>query len=350
MKNFNLLLILCVFSFVSCKKEKEETQLITDYSKGVYVTNEGNYGNNNASITHISSTGEVTQDVYFLQNGVELGDVLQSFTVIGSKGYAVLNNSQKIEVIQLSDMKNVGTINGFTYPRYMVDGGNGTAYISDGSLAGVVHVLDLNTNTISQSISVGNGPENMVLKGNFLFVCNSGGWTLDNTVSVIDITTNSVVQTITTGDRPIDAVVDSNGDCWVLCAGETLVDSEYTIIGHTDAKIYHIDGSTFEIEDHQIVGTLGDHPRHLDISPNGNTIYFENNGVFKFDIDASDFDGSQLISGAHNSLNVNKSNGDIWCAGTANFIDLSIVYKYGSTGNLMDTYTCGIGSNGCFFN
>ena len=349
MKKFNALCIFILIALVSCKKD-DETPVVTDYRHGIFIVNEGSFGNNNGSLTHISTEGTITQDVYFNQNQVELGDVLQSFTVIGSKGYAVLNNSQRIEVIELSNMKNAATISGLTYPRSIANGGNGKAYVTDGSMAGLVHVVDLGTNVITQSIAVGNGPENLALSGNNLFVCNSGGWSLDNTVSVIDITTNSIVQTISVGDRPTDLTIDSNGDCWILCSGETIYDADWNITGHTDAMIYRIDGTTFAVEDAQTIGVSGDHPRLMDIAPDGETIYFENNGVFALAIDATDFDGIQIISDSRNSLNIHPVSGDIWCAGSTNFVDASNVYQYQSTGELRNTYTAGIGSNGCAFN
>lgn len=348
-KQFGILLITLLL--FSCKKEtQEELPVVSDYSHGRFVTNEGNFGSNNASITYISNDNVVIQDVYYTQNQVELGDILQSFCIIGQRGYAVLNNSLKIEIVQMNDMKNVGTIGGFTYPRYMIDGKNGAAYVTDGSFAGQVHVIDLSSNTITASIPVGSGPENLAANDHYLFVCNSGGWSIDQTVSVIDLATNSIVQTITTADRPTDLVIDQNGDCWVLCAGETIYDGDWNITGHTDAMIYKIDGSTFAVEDAQIIGINGDHPRLMDISPDGQTIYFENNGVYSFEITDSNFGGSQLISGSMNSLNVDPTNGHIWCAGPTNFMDPSEIFQYDANGNLINTFEGSIGSNGCSFN
>jgi len=86
----------------SCKKDEEpqiEEPFFEDYATGAYVVNEGAFLDNNASITHISNAGTVTNDVYYQVNGVELGDVFQSFAAIGDRGFAILNNSQKIEVV-----------------------------------------------------------------------------------------------------------------------------------------------------------------------------------------------------------------------------------------------------------
>lgn len=354
-KIFGTIVILSL-ALASCKKENESEQPApvepgtTDYSQGYFVSNEGNFGSSNSSITYISEAGVVISDVYFLENEVQLGDVLQSFSVIDNKGYAVLNNSQKIEVITMADMKNAGTITGFDYPRYLVDGGNGKAYVSDGSMAGNVRVIDLATNAIVSSIPVGNGPEKMLLHDDLLFVCNSGGWSLDNTVSVIDITTNSIVQTITVSDRPQDIVQDAAGDVWVICSGETIYDMDWNVVGNTDAKIYRINPDTFMVEDEQTIGANGDHPRQLAISNDGQNIYFENNGVFTFSITAMDFDGAEIIAESKGSLDVNPATGELWCASVSDFVNASSVYKYSSTGTLLSTFTAGIGTSSVAFN
>ncbi|MFN0031284.1 MAG: DUF5074 domain-containing protein [Flavobacteriales bacterium] len=340
---------IATMALASCGKETPAPGT-TNYSHGRFITNEGNFGSSNATITYIADDGTVINDVYFLENNLELGDVLQSFTVIGDKGYAVLNNSQKVVVVTIADMKHAATITGLDYPRYVLDGGNGKAYLTDGAMNGYVRVIDLATNSIAESIAVGNGPEKMILDGNLLYVCNSGGWNIDNTVSVIDITTNTLVQTIAVSDRPQDIVHSSDGDVWVLCSGETLYDVDWNIVGHTDAKIFRINSDTYLVEDEQSIGANGDHPRQLEVSPDGGMLYFENNGVFQFSIAEADFDATEIIADMRGSLNIHPGNGELWCVGISDFVTASVVYRYSAGGTLVASYTAGIGANGVAFN
>jgi len=331
-----------------CKKEEKLKEPIRSYLNGAFVSNEGSFGSNNAGISHISLTGALTNDVYLSANGVELGDVLQSFTVIGSRGYAVMNNSQKVEVINLADMKRVASITGLSYPRRLVQIDAQTAFLTNGNFGGEVVILDLTTNTVLGSITVGNGPENITRSGNAVFVCNSGGWAEDNTVSVIDINSQSVVQTITVGDVPFDAVTDQTGDVWILCRGKVIYDQSWNIIGHSDAMIYRIDGTTFDVETSLNIGSNGDHPSHLEINPAGDVLYLENSGIYSMSIDADSW--TSLIVGAFNSLNVHPVSGDFWCAAIPNFVSPTPVYNYTSSGILLNTYITGIGANGVSFN
>jgi YVTN family beta-propeller protein len=334
----------------SCKKDKnEETITPPVVSEGsVYVMNEGNFMGNNASITFINGSGEVTNDPYFDANGVSLGDVLQSMVISNEKVFAVLNNSNKVEVFNVSNFTNVGTISPVDYPRYIVDGGNGKLYLSSGSMAGNVIVINPSTMSIEATIPVGNGPDRMLVENGKLFVCNSGGWSTDNTVSVIDLTTNAVVETITVSDRPADIAADGTGDIWVLCSGETLYDENWNVIGDSDAKLAVIDGTSMDVAGTETIGVNGDHPKLLEIGTDGSTIYYINENVYSLNINDGELPGDVFISGDFNSLDA-RNNGEIWLSSVTDFVNASSIYRYSSSGVLQNTYTAGIGSNGVYF-
>jgi len=336
----------------ACKKDddkEDEVPATEDYATGAYVVNEGAFLANNASVTHISSEGVVTNDVYFTVNGVELGDVLQSFQVIGDKGYAVVNNSQKVEVVDLKTMENVGTITGIDYPRYMVASGSNTAYLTDGSFGGTLKIINTQTNAITGSIAVGTGPNQLLALNNDLWVCNEGGFGSDSTISIVSTASNSVIDVIEVGLRPSDIVKDALGNVWVLCAGETYYDENWAVSGHTPALLYRINAQTREVVSSVQVGQLGDHPKQLEVSPDGTMLYYENNGVYIFDLLNGDFPGVILISGARSGLSVHPVTGEVWCASISDYTNPSQVFVYTSSGSLRATYTAGIAANGVTF-
>jgi YVTN family beta-propeller protein len=333
----------------SCKKEEEEqTATEVDYTHGIFISNEGSFNGNNASITYFDPALKQTNDVYKVANALGLGDVLQSFTIIGDRGYAIVNNSQKVEVVEMKTMKRIATITGVDYPRHLIDAGNGKAYLTNGSMAGEVKMIDLSTHTIVGSIPVGMGPEKMYKSGNKVFVCNSGGWSIDNTISVIDINTSSVVSTITVGDRPGDMALDNSGNLWALCTGETLYDENWAVVGNTAAMLYQIDPATNQVINSMEVGVLGDHPREFAMSADGTDLLLVNNGLQKMNMNTEAW--TTLVSGSFNSVDVNAADGDIWCTGISNFVDPSVLYHYNSSGFLENQFTVGIGANGVDFN
>jgi len=335
-------------AFTACKKD--ELPAVIDASTGTYIVNEGSFMNNNSSLTHIAVDGQLTPDVYYAANEVELGDVLQSFTVKGNHGYAVLNNSQKIEVVEMSTMKNKGTITGLSYPRYAVGVGSNKLYVTNGAFQGTVEVFNSETLINERSISVGSGPNQLLLHNNELWVCNQGGFGLDSTVSIINTSSNSVVGVITLAHRPEDLVVDAFGDIWILCAGETFYDASWNVSGHSLAMLFRIDGISHALESSFSLGELGDHPRQLEVSPNGRTLYYENNGVFAVDVNSAELPGTLLIASAKSALSVHPSTGDVWCASISDYTNPSTVYVYSADGALLRTYEGGIGTNAVEFN
>ena len=350
--NWIAYLLLSVTMLSACKKEDErqvEEPFFEDYTTGAYVVNEGAFLANNASLTHISNAGTVTNDVYYQVNGVELGDVFQSFATIGDRGFAVVNNSQKIEVVDLKTMENVGTITGLSYPRYMVSAGSNKAYVSNGSFAGTLEVVNTQTLEITNSIAVGTGPNQVLAVNDEVWVCNEGGFGLDSTISVVNPSTNTVVDIIEVEYRPADMVKDALGNVWVLCAGEIYYDLNWNVSGHSPAYLVRIDAETHAIMGGIQVGDLGDHPRQLEVSPDGTILYYENNGVYKYDFLNGEMPGVQIVPSPRSALSVHPVTGEVWCASISDYTNPSQVFVHNASGTLLRTHVAGIAANAVVF-
>lgn len=337
LKNLLFVAIVLIVIITSCSKD-DEKPIDTGYLHGVFITNEGGFMNNNGSISYydIDST-RVTNNLFQIINGRILGDVIQSFGVAGNKGFIVVNNSQKVEVVDMESFESLGTITGVDYPRYFIGIDNDKGYLSNGNFAGKVYVIDLVTIELTDSIAVGNGPENIVKSGNYVFVANSGGWTNDSTVSVIDVTTDQVIETIHVGDNPTDLVVDKNGDIWVLCKG----------------KLVKIKGSNRSVEETFVVGQTGDffNPNRLAISHDGQNIFFGvAGGIYRMNIADSNVPTSAYIAKQYYGLDIDPDNGTIYCLKVNGFDANGMVYMYNSNGILTDSLEVGIAPNGAVFN
>lgn len=272
MKKINFVLALSILLF-SCKKDSQEDTDVppgpAGFANGVFIINEGNFGSNQGDVSYIGSDGGIINEMYFNHNNVELGDVLQSFSVFGSKGYAVVNNSSKIEVVDMTNFHHLATIPNVDYPRYLLPVNSTTAYLTSGSMSGQVKVLDLNTNTFTSSISVGNGPDHLIMANNRVFVCNNGGFLSDSTISVISTTTHTLEASIQVGDMPNNIVKDANGHLWVLCSGKTIYDASWNVIGNSAAALFEIDPVSLVVVGQYTVGQLGDHPTKMAVSASG---------------------------------------------------------------------------------
>lgn len=261
--------ILCItlLMLVGCRKEDEiipstgtdVTQgTSTESIKGFFLLNEGNMGNNKATIDYFDyETGSYTKNIYAERNpGVvkELGDVGNDLQIYGNKLYAVINCSHFVEVMDVETAKHITQIS-IPNCRYMAFK-EGYAYVS--SYAGPVQ-LDPNArlgyvakvDTVSLSVVdtcvVGYQPEEMVIAGNKLYVANSGGYRFpnyDNTVSVIDLETFEEIQKIEVAINLHRMEIDKNGYIYVSSRGDYYdVPSKTLIIdSNTDKVVREIPG------------------------------------------------------------------------------------------------------------
>jgi len=336
-----LSVVLFSLVLVSCDKCKTDEPTVGDYTHGAFIVNEGSFGNLNGSITWALNSVLVANP-FADANGTALGDVISDFDVVNGKFYAVSNSTSKVIVMNATTFKVEAEITGFSYPRSFQYVGNGIAAVTDGSLDGSVKWIDLSTNTIAASTPVGLGPEGMCVLGNRLYVCNSGGWDIDNRIAVIDIPSKSVLTYVNVADRPVEIQVDANGYLWALCSGETQYDANWTqIIGHTPAalaKVYTVDNSVTTFD----VGVLGDHPLHMAMDETSNRVYIANTAVLSFDKQTNLM--TDFLTASSNGVSVNPATQEVWVCSETNYASPSTVKVYSSTGTYVKEVAAGIGA------
>lgn len=339
--------------FSSCKKDEDDNTLPPLSDRAVYVVNEGSFGSGNASITMINLTnGQIFPDAFQSANGIPLGDLAQSMTISGDRGYIVVNVSKKVEVVNASTMQSIGTITGFDGPRYLVVNGN-KAYVSDW-FSNRVAVVDLATNTIIKNITTGEGPEQMIVAGSRLFVTNVGGWGSDSTVTVINLNADSVEATLNVGFNPNSLQLDASGKLWVLCGGS--IGPDFTG-GTTD----DIAGTLIKINPSTLVTELtlpmnaADHPSKLQINGSKTTLYYllgsdgYNGGITTMSSSSNTLPLSVSINRNFYGLGVDPVTGMIYGGYSPGFTQSGYVFRYQSSLILMDSVVAGIGPNGfCF--
>ena len=229
MKNSQFFHFLRIFTvtllFSACVKDPVPPSLGA-YDMGVFVTCEGPFGSGTGTMSYYDrSKGGITNNIFALENSnATVGNVLQSFSIYDGKGYMVVNNANRIVVVDAA-FKFVDTIVGLSLPRYFLGVGGNKAYVSEWGKDGVtgsVRVLDVATRKIIKTIPTGKGAERMIKQGNRLYVCNNGGFDRDSTVAIIDTDNDVLLSKIPVGVNPSSIVLDSNNDIWVLAGGSYL--------------------------------------------------------------------------------------------------------------------------------
>ena len=222
---------------------------------GFYLLNEGNMGSNKATLDYYDySTATYSRNIYAEANPdvpKELGDVGNDLKIYGDRLYAVINCSNKVEVMDAKTAKRIGQVD-IPNCRYITFEGN-YAYVTsyagpvslDASHAQIGYVARFDTATleIDAQCLVGYQPDELATMDGKLYVANSGGYMVpdyDSTVSVIDIASFTEVKRITVAKNLWRVRADQHGQLWVSSRGDYY---------DTEAKLYCIDTKTDAVVD-----------------------------------------------------------------------------------------------------
>lgn len=259
---------------------KPDAPLPKPGASGFYVVNEGQFNKKNASISFFDkATNSATINYYQKQTGKELGDQAQSMTIYNGKGYIVVQNSQKVEVVDMTVFTSQGALKipSTSSPRYFIGASENIGYLSDWGSDKVL-AINLTDQTITQSITVGKGPDFMVKSGNKICVANSGGYGNDNSISVINTLNNAVEATIMVGDSPNSMVLDKDNNLWVLCSGQKVYGGapnyDFDAIKSTNGSLIKINLSNNAIVLNLKFGSLESIPKRLTINALGTNLYY----------------------------------------------------------------------------
>ena len=267
-------------------------------------------------------------------------------TIAKDKGYIVVNNSGKVEVVDIDSMNHIKTIENVGSPRYFTQVTQDKAYLSDWN-SNTVHIIDLTTDNVVGSISVGAGPESITVANNKAYVCNVGGWGLENTVSVIDISSDQVVSTINVNDKPNSAVVDATGNLWVLSGGYTEYDANWNIVNETAGALANIDTYTDNVISN-LEFPVGQHPKNLVSNRSGDKLYYLNGTIYSFSTSNASLDSIPFVNKYFYGLGCDGLN--VYGTDAMDYVQSGWSYKYDRYGNALDSNQVGIIPGGYCFN
>jgi YVTN family beta-propeller protein len=350
MKTLKTSLIFVVFAaaiaFTSCKKEDNSND--SDFTNGIFIVNEGPFQSGTGTITYFNPDSKiVTQDIFESVNGRPLGNIAQSITLFNGKAYIVVNNGGKVEVVDANTFKSTATIANLTNPSQFLAIDNTKAYVSN--WVGHIAVVDLLTNSVSKTIPAGTGPDNMIKSGNYVYVANAGGLSIDSTITVIDYMTDQVVKTIKVGEAPTGLVADGNGRIWIICKGNGF--AGYPAAGDTPGKLIRINPATLSVDFTYKFGSTSDHPEKLVINKQKSILYFlHNNGIYSFNIAMSNAVPEKLVSRYFYELGYENKTGYLYASDPKDYSNDGIVLRLKATdGSMVDSIPAGIIPGGFAF-
>lgn len=319
---------------LSCKKREIGPQfLVEPLFKGekVLILNEGNFGWGNSSITaYDPATYQVANGVYNSANNLPLGDVCQSGIRWGGYYLIVVNNSNKIEILDTNTLEISDELSALGSPRYVLPGQNGIAYVSD-LYANELGVVDIVSGEFATTIPVPGWVEEMVYANGSLYgTCPS-----NDCLVRVDTATNSLLETISVEAGPASIVKDCNEVLWTLSSGFGSVPARLSVIDPTTNNVVRV----LEFD-----GTV--QPAQLKINGAGDELYYiYGSGVCRMSIEATEVVSEAFIEGYGQTLYglaVQPETGEIYLTDAKDFIQPGQAYRFSNTGQLLDSASCGI--------
>ena len=350
LKKTVVLIAISGFLFASCDKDNELVLPKGDYDNGILIANEGAFSGGTGTVTFISDDYTVTEEkIYNKVNDENIGTILQSIGFNNDDAYLIANVGNKIAVADRFTMKKITEITGdLNNPRYIAFA-NGKGFVTnwgDGSNTtdDFVAVIDLTTNTISNKISVAEGPEQIIANGNFLYVSHKGGFGSGSTVSVINASTNTIVKMISVGHIPDELAIDASGNVLVSCEGKA----------ETSWNPTEVLGSlvTINTTSNEVSATLefdsGFHPNAMVLN-SGNIYLSTSSSVYKMLESATTIPASAIINTTVYGISVNENK--VYITDAKDFQNNGTLKIFDATTNVeLKEFTVGLIPGKIYFN
>ncbi len=275
------IIFFAIFALISCRNdivvfmpenEQKGDSIAHGNLQGFYLLNEGNMGSNKTTLDFYDFDSlRYTRNIYAAANPdvpMELGDVGNDLKIYGSKLYAVLSCSNKVEVMDSRTTQRIGQID-VPNCRYICFH-EGYAYLT--SYAGPVQInpdyvqrgfvakIDTATLQVVDTCLVGFQPDDMEIVNGKLYVANSGGYmnpNYENTLSVIDLTTFREEKRIPVAINMHRIQADKHNQLWISCRGDYY---------DTPSSLYCVNTQTQEVCDSLPISAIN---MHLD----GDSLY-----------------------------------------------------------------------------
>ena len=347
-------LVSAILIFNACKKDDVTVvppgPVQISPAVGEYILSEGGFGggNNTRLSYHTNSTGVTVGDFFLQQNPGTggLGDTGNDMIIYGSKLYIVVNNSNRVTVLNAGNatfIKHISFENPIPkLPRYAA-AAKGKVYVSNSD--GTVSVIDTVGLNITANIPVGSNPEQLAVSGDKLFVTNSGGFNFpnyDSTVSVINLLTNTAGAKIRVGINPRKIVADNSGNLYVVASGN---------YGSVPAKIIKINAAseTVIFSADTAVNTIAWYNNKLYVTNDFAYTGLSSKVRVLSTADFRNLSGSFITDGTviqtPYGLDINEENNDVYITDAKDYTVSGMVFCFDQTGKKKFSFSVNPGVN-----
>lgn len=312
-------------------------------ASALFICSEGNFQYGNATLScYDPATNKVENEIFYRANGMRLGDVAQSMSVYGNRGWICVNNSHVVFAIDLNTFREVGRVENIGSPRYIHFVSPRKAYVTQ-IWDNRIYVVDPETYQVTGHITVpgmdlSTGSTEQMAQWNEFVFCTC--WSYQNKVIKIDSSTDEVVDELVVGIQPRGIVADRYGKLWVLTDGGY----QGSPAGYEAPSLVRINPETFTVEQ-RFEFRLGDSPSSLQLDGSGSTLYWINNHIWKMDVLSSSLPAHPFLEQRgtrYFGLTVNPANDEVYVADAIDYQQQGIIYRYSPQAVLTDEFYAGV--------
>lgn len=328
---------------ISCNNDNDDITLPQgQYENGILVANEGNFNTPNASISYISKDlAKIENNIYSTNNSNEnLGDVLQCIGFKGNNAYLVLNNTNKVVIVNRYTMKKQTEItSNLVNPRYIAFSGN-YIYVTNDAYGGAKYVSIYNAtdNSYVKKIDFTDAAQRVVEAGGNIFVQNAS-YGNGNKISLIKTSDNTLQSTITIPNGNIKKIISDGASVYAIASGAA------------DSYIYQISNTGNITKTTTLTGITN--ASNIELY-NGNYYFSSENKVYTMPVSSTTTPSSPLITVTNNSFSTlygfNVVDGKIFTSDANNFTQDSKITVYSTSGTVLNSYSAGRSTNGFYAN
>lgn len=332
-KKIHLLLLLCLTTFISCKKEETpepQPEPLFTQGKTAFIMNEGTFNQGNGEISFLNLNDlSIKNNLYgTYNNNAPLGDIAQSMTIIGDKAYVVMNNSQKIVVLTLNDFKKAASISPLISPRYLQKVATNKAYVTD-LFSNQVSIVNLATNSVSGSIAIGTWTEQLLEQNGNVFVTAPS----TDKVYVIDAATDALTDSILVTPGANSMCTDKNNNLWVFCSGS----------GTTHAALHCINPITGEVLKTMDAGTSTFSSGRICSNNAKDSLYYIKEDVYRMSINDVTLSNTPfLLFGTSSLYGLKVKNDYVMINDAKDFVQKGTLSVYSKSGTLIKQLETGV--------
>lgn len=355
--NYRIFMLgLLAISTLACDKNEDPTGAEGLYTQGTLVLNEGNFMDNNGTVSHIHGS-TVKYDVFQTENLRSLSGSITAYATAGGRGILLVDNStggqDKIEIVDAKTFKSLATVPSaeIENPREILKINEDKVYISAWDAIGswpntyinpgYIAVLDVKSGKITKKIPVQHGAQSMVKVGSEVYV--GSAYSDKALLSVIQTATDAVSTTVTTGLNPEVIGLDAQQNLWFF-----------------DGELKRLNPGTKAVEAALKVNDASRTAGKFSLSKDGRKIlytlsYFDTNFVekgalYQTDISATEVNtATPLVSRTFYGVDVDPYTGQIYGTIVPSFKQAGYVLRYQENGTLIDSLKAEIGPSKFFF-